>query len=414
MDGVAMPYSRQHHDCPAIPILTMVMLTPFLLLAAAVSDDLPRRPHSHIHAAGEIDEAQGPVLLEVTYTGEVMGNVSGGVKRRARYLDNLDIVLEADLEAMLGWRGAEAHVYGIYNNGASISNAVGDAHAVSNIETGTRALKLYEAWIDQMVAPGLSLRAGLYDLNSEFDSLDAAGVFVGSAHGIGSDIALTGRNGPSLFPSTSLAARVEWRPAKGWAVRAALLDGVPGDPDHPARTAIKLGKGDGALLIGELEAPLGGARLLLGHWRYTATFDAWDGSQGQGNGGVYLRGEMPLMTDGDRRIDGFFRLGTSSARFNMFDRFASMGVKWTGALDSRPEDELGVAVITARTSADYRRTSGMGRSESVAEVTYRAPLSPWLTVQPNMQYVRNPAADPTIRDAWVVGLRFAVGFRLID
>ncbi|CCW16384.1 hypothetical protein EBBID32_7200 [Sphingobium indicum BiD32] len=392
----------------------MVMVTPFLLLAAAAGDAMPTRPHSHIHAGGEIDKAQGPLLLDITYTGEVMGNVAGGVKRRARYLDNLDIVAEVDLEALLGWRGAEAHVYGIYNNGASISNAVGDAHAVSNIETGTRAFKLYEAWIDQMVAPGLSLRAGLYDLNSEFDSLDAAGLFVGSAHGIGSDIALTGRNGPSLFPSTSLAARVEWRPAKGWAVRAAVLDGVPGDPDHPARTVIKLGQGDGALLIGELEAPLAGARLLLGHWRYTATFDGWDGGRGRGNGGVYLRGEMPLMTDGDTQIDGFFRLGTSNGRFNMFDRFASMGVKWTGALAGRPEDELGLAVITATTSTEYRRNSGAGRSESVAEVTYRTPLSPWLTVQPNMQYVRNPAADPSIRDAWVVGLRFAIGLRLID
>ena len=120
------------------------------------------------------------------------------------------------------------------------------------------------------------------------------------------------------------------------------------------------------------------------------------------------------MSDGEEQIDGFFRLGTSSGRFNMFDRFASLGVKWKGALAGRPDDELGLAVLTATTSAGYRRASGAGRSESVAEVTYRAPLSHWLTVQPNMQYVRNPAADPSIRDAWVVGLRFAVGFRLID
>ena len=391
-----------------------MMIAPFLLLAAAADDALPRRPHSHIHAAGEIDETQGPVLLEVTYTGELMANVAGGLKRRARYLDNLDIVLEADLEATLGWRGAEAHVYGLYNNGASISNAVGDVHAVSNIETGTRAFRLYEAWINQTIAPGLSLKAGLYDLNSEFDALDAAGVFVGSAHGIGSDISLTGRNGPSIFPSTSLAARVEWQPAEGWAVRAAILDGVPGDPDHPARTAIKLGNGDGALLIGELDVPIAGARLLLGHWRYTATFEAWDGSMGRGNAGVYLRGEMPLMSDGDEKVDGFFRLGTSSGRFNMFDRFASLGVKWTGAVSGRPEDELGLAVVTASTSPNYRRSSAAQRTESVAEITYRAPLSPWLTVQPNLQYVHNPGADPTIRDAWVVGLRFAIGSRLID
>lgn len=135
---------------------------------------------------------------------------------------------------------------------------------------------------------------------------------------------------------------------------------------------------------------------------------------GRGNAGVYLRGEMPLMTNGEEKVDGFFRLGTSSGRFNMFDRFASLGVKWTGAVNGRPEDELGLAVVTASTSPDYRRSSAAQRTESVAEITYRAPLSPWLTVQPNLQYVHNPGADPTIRDAWVVGLRFAIGSRLID
>src|SRR3546814_5297499 len=83
---------------------------------------------------------------------------------------------------------------------------------------------------------------------------------------------------PSRFPTTSLAGRGAIGPAEGWTLRAALLDGVPGDPDHPARTAIRLGHGDGALAIGEVEAPLGQGKLLLGHWRYTAQFDRNDGS----------------------------------------------------------------------------------------------------------------------------------------
>ena len=189
-------------------------------------------PHGHTHAPAEIDAGDDPLLLQVTYTGEVIGNAAGGLQRGTRYLDNLDIIFEADMEKLVGWNGAQVHVYGLYNNGTSISDLVGDTQAVSNIETGSAALRLYEAWVDQKIGDQLSLRVGLYDLNSEFDALDAAGLFVSSPNGIGTDFAQSGQNGPSIFPSTSLAARLAFTPAEGWTVRAAVLDGVPPNATH--------------------------------------------------------------------------------------------------------------------------------------------------------------------------------------
>lgn len=368
-------------------------------------------PHGHTHAGGEIDEDQGPVLLQLTYTGEVMGNVSGGVRKGARYLDNLDIVFEADLEKLAGWTGAQLHLYGLYNNGRSISAFAGDTQAISNIETGVSAFRLYEAWIDQKIGERISVKAGLYDLNSEFDSLDAAGLFVSSPHGIGTDFAQSGRNGPSIFPNTSLAARFQVEPAEGWAVRAAVLDGVPGDPDHPRQTAIKLGNGDGALLVGEVQAPLKGGKLLLGHWQYTAAFEPNDGgAAAKGNSGTYLRGEMPIVVQGDRRTDLFARIGTAKGRFNMFDAFASGGVKFAGWIPGREEDEFGLAVAAAFTSDSYRAAAGASASEIAIEATYRAPLTSWLTLQPSLHYIRRPSADPTIPDALVIGLRAETSF----
>ena len=384
-----------------------------LAMAAAASPAEEGEPHSHTHAGDESRGEQAPVLLEVTYTGEVIGNARGGVRRGARYLDNLDIVLEADLEALAGWTGARLNLYGLYNNGASISELAGDAQAVSNIETGVQAIRLYEAWIDQKLGDRVSLRAGLYDLNSEFDALDAAGLFAGSAHGIGTDFAQSGRNGPSIFPVTSLAARLEVKPVEGWVVRTAVLDGVPGDPAHPARTAIRFDEGDGALLVGELEAPVAGGRLLLGHWRYTAAFDALDGGRGKSNDGFYLRGEAPLVQTSRGSADAFFRLGLADGRFNMFDRFASAGVRFTGWLPGREEDEFGLAVAAAFTGDDYRALTGAGASEIAFEATYRSQVTDWLAIQPHAQYVRNPSADPAIPDAVVLGLRAEVAFRLL-
>src|SRR5690606_14511537 len=96
----------------------------------------PSRPYSGVQASEPEEAPAGPISLEVAYTADVMGNVAGGVQRGARYLDNFDVVLGADLEALTGWTGATLGVYGLYNNGNSISDLVGDTQGVSNIETG--------------------------------------------------------------------------------------------------------------------------------------------------------------------------------------------------------------------------------------------------------------------------------------
>lgn len=396
------------------------MLAPVLALVASANSSVDAAPYAnatrtvpedrllqgHTDAPTAIDEPKSPVLVQLTYTSEVMSNASGGLERGTRYLDNLDIVFEADMEKLLGWTGATVQVYGLYNNGNSISELVGDAQAVSNIETGTKALRLYEAWIDQKIGERLTLRAGLYDLNSEFDALEASGLFVSSPHGIGTDFAQSGENGPSIFPATSLAARVQWQPAEGWAIRAAILDGVPGDPNRPRRTSIKLGNGNGALLVGEVEAPLGGGKLLLGRWQYTARFEFNDGSGADtGNAGTYVRGEFPLSSGGDRRIDAFFRLGAASGQFNMFDQFASGGLKFSNWVPGRDEDEFGIAVAAAFTSDSFRAATGAGLSEVSIEATYRAPLNGWLTLQPSLHYIANPSASRGVSNALVLGLR---------
>ena len=48
------------------------------------------------------------------------------------------------------------------------------------------------------------------------------------------------------------------------------------------------------------------------------------------------------------------------------------------------------------------------RTETNIELTWRARVNDWLTLQPDVQYVMNPGTNPAVRNAWVVGLRFNV------
>ena len=78
-----------------------------------------------------------------------------------------------------------------------------------------------------------SIKFGLYDLNSEFDAIEAAALFINPSHGIGPDFSQSGRNGPSIFPLTSLALRADYKLDDHWLVRAVILDAFQVIPSVP-------------------------------------------------------------------------------------------------------------------------------------------------------------------------------------
>lgn len=386
-------------------------------------EDVPTCDRSQPPAAEETSSA---VEVSAIYTGEILGTTRGGLERGSRYLDNLDVTLTIDGERALGWAGATLFAYLLYNNGEPFSDELlGAAQGVSNIETGVRAVRLYEAWVEQRFASGrASIKFGLYDLNSEFDAIETAALFLNPSHGIGPDFSQSGRAGPSIFPSTSIAVRGDYKLADRWLVRAAVLDGVPGDPDRPKRTAVKLSEADGALGVVELNYMDDRTKAALGYWRYTASFQPLSGrsstgapaSQG-GNDGVYAFVERKLTREADdaQGLAGWVRVGVADEQLNAIRRYAGAGLAYTGLLGGRPQDQVGLAVGVARFGEPFRRSAALAghapaRDELIIEATYRAPLTPWLTLQPDIQYVVDPGGDREASDALVLGLRAEVGF----
>lgn len=339
----------------------------------------------------------GPIEVEAVYTAEVWRS-EDGVEEGWRYLDNLDLTLAADLEHVAGIPDTRAFAYVLYNNGASLTELTGDALTASNIETGVRALRLYEAWIEHDFAPGASLRAGLYDLNSEFDALESSELFIGSAHGIGPDISQTGENGPSIFPVTSLAARLAVAVSDTLTVRAAVLDAVPGDPARPARTAIELG--DGALAIAEADWTFGPVRLLGGGWRYSRQQDRVDGLGLSRSQGAYLRGEACLAGGEQCSLNGFARIGMASQATNPFETFASAGL----VLHLAAGTQAGLAVAHADGSRTAQSDPEAVFGETAFELTIAHRLLPQIILQPNFQRVVSHSRAFR-RSASVFGLR---------
>ncbi len=391
------------HELKHFPAAVFARLT--LLLCVIASEAMAR-------------SSDKPVSLQLSYTGDVLTNLRGGIRQADAYVDNLDLQIDIDADELWGLRNTQVFLYGLYNNGTRFSETiVGDAMVASNIETGVQAMRLYEAWVNLSYGNSGEVLLGLYDLNSEFDVLESSGLFAGSAHGIGADISQSGINGPSIFPLTSLALRLSSQVSDKWRYRVAILDGVPGDPENLDDTEIRLSDADGALLIGELERSTEGSKLLLGGWMYSADsaeVSAVDGqfpdATGRGNSGLYLRGESVLFAR-QARVSGFARAGIADGKFNGFSSFLSIGIHVQRPFKSRQDDEVGFAMAWAGTSSALRQAGAdagvpIESHETAIELTYRAKLTDHVTVQPNIQWIINPGLNPQLDNALVIGLRF--------
>ena len=73
-----------------------------------------------------------------------------------------------------------------------------------------------------------------------------------------------------------------------------------------------------------------------------------------------------------------------------------------GLIPGREEDNIGCSVIISRPT-----TKGL-TNETDFELFYQASVTPWLTVQPDIQYFNNPAGDG--RNALAIGLRSTITF----
>ena len=127
-------------------------------------------------------------------------------------------------------------------------------------------------------------------------------------------------------------------------------------------------------------------------------------------------------------IGVFFQVMRAPEDRNVSSLFIDGGLNWKGPIPGRSHDEAGIGITYAGIGSALRQFSqdviyftGLGApyapGELVIEATYRLRLTPWLKVQPDLQYVINPGAgiptpqSPTpLKNALVAGVRVTVDF----
>jgi porin len=88
---------------------------------------------------------------------------------------------------------------------------------------------------------------------------------------------------------------------------------------------------------------------------------------------------------------------------------------YTGLLPGRDEDVAGFGVSAGFNGQRFKRAQRLAGApvdgmEMALEWTYQLKLSPWLSLQFDAQFIKNPGTDRTVDDTLVFGFRYRIAF----
>jgi porin len=431
--------------------------------ACAEEDEYGARAPFPAGPLRQLDDALKPygIRPSLSYTGEVLGNASGGIRRGAIYDGRLDFGIDADLEKLFGWSGTKFHANVINNHGDGLSREyLGNLMTVSNIEAINHT-RLYELWIEKTFG-NVALRFGQFGADVEFDNSKYAGSLLNAAFGWPPISSVDLPAGGPAFPLSALGVRARAKLSDQLTLLLAMFDGNAAgsgvdDPQNLDPHGLNFRLRDSPLLMGELQYSyqFDSSRpgtLKLGAWMHTGDFSdprfdtngvalanpASNGMPAQHRGAfapyvVLEQMLVPFDAKGEKGIAGYGRMHATQSDRNTVDFSADGGVNVSGFWPARPDDSISFGLSYARISSAARGfdqdtvnfgTAAAVRSyEAVLEATYSAQIARGWTVQPDVQYVMHPgggASDPNspsgqrIPDALVLGMRMTLQWGVRD
>ncbi|MDH5544204.1 MAG: carbohydrate porin [Gammaproteobacteria bacterium] len=348
----------------------------------------------------------------------------------------LDISGEIDTEAAGYWKNglfsAQFVVYGTVS-ATSPGDIVGDFHGLSGNDAGPDPLyKIYEGWYQHSFDHGkASIRVGIQDWNSEFYISEFANLYMNGTPGMGGVVNMAG---PSTFPATSLGFRFLSELTENSYYQISVFDATP---DEGGIVAVNLSNDDGffsSMELGMSNAEPGEEgyyRIGGGMWFLRTLISGYVGTSEEdelippsgdpvavntgsfdpqsGTYGAYVFGEMAI---GDR-IGVFVKAGWADPRYNRYSLYGAAGVNYSGLVPGRVDDVLGIAVNHTQQSKQFLSDNWDNDNdvqssftyETNIELTYSAQINDWLMIQPDFQYIMQPAMQYGITNAAVVGIR---------
>lgn len=354
----------------------------------------------------KIDD-QNPFSYNASYVGEIVTNHSGGIKSGTSYLGLANLKMGFDTRKGKLWRNGFLFINAANTHGGQPStNLVGDFMGISNIEAGDLTF-LFELWYKQTIQ-NVTIIAGLQDLNASFAVNENGSSFVNSSFGILSSIA---DNIPApIFPHSGLGITVQWNIASDYLWQTSLFDGTPDNFEtNPYNLNFKLSRNDGMTLISEFKFAKSIIKGMKGSYKLGAYYHEHNHAivEIKKNYGFYIVADQQISRKSNDSIglSLFSQIGLCPRDKNRNNNYYSLGATYKGLFNKRPRDEAGIAIAYAGFSRN------VVSYETAIEMNYHLKISDNIFIQPDLQYIINPAGtDRKLANAFVSLLRIGVSF----
>jgi porin len=376
------------------------------------------------------------IEFEILYLQDITKVERGGANpddTSSRYF--LDIHATADLHEI--WRkipeGLELTVAYWQMGGENGSADAGSFNEVSGYESPHRK-ELAELYLEYGFRGSWRAKVGKMDASYEFAWTEYGNDFMNLGVAFPPNLL-----GIPVYPDPSGGAALFWEPEKGVQMGAGFYDGalqsgevtgaVPGlDTGERGVASFWQDPADNYVIaeVGYVfDRPL---RVAAGFWNHSGDFVRFDGRIQDGTSGIYASAEGRLHRsthigkgddgeddgDGDDEDDDEREPGTyltvsytqADEDVSPVERHYVAALVFQGLCTGRPRDSAGLAYIYSDLTDEM---PGIAPSEQVIEAYYRIQVTPFLGLQPGVQWIGNPGGVDG-NDAFILGLRITLDF----
>lgn len=362
------------------------------------------------------------ITLSLTDSENLLANLAGGIKQGATMQGVTTGTLEVDTAKAFNLPGGTFHISALQIHGQNLSPAYLGNLQSANGNEAQDTTRLWELWYDQSFA-NADLKLGQQSIDNEFITSKYSALFLNTPAGwplLPSDDLYGG--GPA-YPLASLGARLQVKATSNLTILTGVFNDNPGGGSFTDNaqtldaTGARFNLNTGALVIAEVQytppTTLPGT-YKLGAWVDTASFpDQLYGTakMHHGNASLYAVADQSIWQSPSRSaqtLNIFGRIMGAPANENLIDLAFNGGLTLTAPLPGRDADQAGINLGLGHVSSRIPQRG----TETLLELTYQAQLTPWLSLQPDIQYILNPGANASqsLANEFVTGIRATTSF----
>jgi porin len=380
------------------------------------------------------------ITFNAQYAAEVWSNVTGGESTGTVYTGLMSLQGNVDLQKLVGWQGASVSTRWYWLSGQDISaEHVGNIFTVSSI-AGFQTFRMNELWFQQnFLSNQISIHLGQLAADSQFSVSTYDTVFLNATFGWSPDLYTNIPNGGPAYPMGAPGVQLALTPLNWLTYQGAVFQGnvfAQNVNRHGFRW--DLSASNGYFSIHELIVRTNqgiGTNGLPGEFKIGGWFDTTPESDASStqpwNYGLYFIADqmvyrvpqpvsVPAIANSgkqtaaapltDKGLGIFTHIGLAPRNSSVINFYVESGLNYKGLIPTRDNDLLGVGFAYGHLN---NNPQGDGSSnpgyEMVLETTYQIELTPWLSLQPDVQYVIHPSGTD-IPNAFVLGARATVSF----